>query len=60
MRRSIEGSVCRRAAFFPNGWLKVRRSIDGGVYQRVAFIRGNMVIFYLVDVSNSKSMVVTS
>ena len=43
MRRSIEGSVYQRAAFFPNCWLKLRRSIEGGVYQRAAFIKGNTI-----------------
>ena len=58
--RLSEGGVYQRAAFFPNGWLKVRRSkraaffpngrlkmlrsIQGGVYHRAAFIRGNTVV----------------
>ena len=52
MRRSIEGGVYQRVAFFPNGWLKAQRSIEGGVYERAAMIRRNTVYemskYYLV------------
>ena len=40
-RRLSVGGVYYRAAFFPNGWLKVQHSIQGGVYHRAAFIIGN-------------------
>ena len=57
MRRSIEAGVYKRAAFSPNGLLKVRCSIEGRVYQRAAFIRGNTLSLHQVKIFRFQAMI---